>query len=166
MRIKYIWEGRSGMVTIRVEQASSWGSTRRSLLVNGLLVASNDFSLGMARLVGETVGMARLVGETDSTLGHKDVAANVNNGAWRDSCTLSYDGRDVPMRLILGPVLSFAPAWSRLLIFGLVLWIAVFSDDLIGVPWIEWLVLLLYLVLLIIASNVTFARPTEAATES
>lgn len=156
MRIKYIWEGRRGMVTIRVEQASSWGSTRRSLLVNGLLVASNDFSLGMARLVGET----------DFTLGHKDVAANVNNGAWRDSCTLSYDGRDVPMRLILGPVLSFAPAWSRLLIFGLVLWIAVFSDDLIGVPWIEWLVLLLYLVLLIIASNVTFARPTEAPTES
>ncbi len=80
MRIKYIWECRSGMVTIRVEQASSWGSTRRSLLVNGLLVASKEFSLGMARLVGET----------DFTLGHKDVAANVNNGAWRDSCTLSY----------------------------------------------------------------------------
>ena len=156
MRIKFIWEGSNGTVTIRVEQASNWGSKRRSLLVNGQLVASDDSSLGMARLVGET----------DSAHGHKDVVANVNNGAWRDSCTVTFDGREVPMRLLLGPLLSFVPVWSRLL-FGafLVCW-ALFSDDFIGVKWIEWLVLLACLVLMMIASNVTIARPTAARTET
>ncbi len=144
MRIRHIWEGESGNVTIRVEQWRAFFRARTCLFVNGALAVANDSSLSMVRLVGES----------NDKDGLRDVVATVRSDGWSSAdnlVTVTHDGRGIAMRVVQTRWLSAQPGWLRgLFVLGFAL-LAIFGGDLTDNRWIEYSTFAACLVALFVA---------------
>ena len=145
MRIRHVWEGESGNVTIRVEQWRAFFRARTCLFVNGALAVANDSSPSMVRLVGKS-------NDKDG-----EVVATVRSDGWSSAdnlCTVTHDGRGIAMCVVQTRWLSAQPGWLKgLLVLGFVL-LAIFGGDLTDNRWIEYSTFVACLVALFVADAV------------